>query len=157
MPPMPPPGQNPSYGNEKGAIGGGGPGVAPYFNPNAYEPTDKSPSAPANFPETHPHHPNYDPPNYHSMFPDNQNPNASGGGGGAQPTPKPPATNQPPPPAPRKSKMPNNLDDFELPDLPNVPDSLPDLDKDDKGDPPNDDNIDFDDLAARFEALKKKK
>lgn len=139
-----PPEKFPDYGYGKGAVGGN---TAPYFPPP--DPS-KSPYAPPhNFPENMPPHevPNYDPPNYHSMFPDNKTLNNQ------------PAANKsiPPAPAPRKSKMPTDVDDFELPDLPDIPDSLPDLDGDDKNDPPNDDNIDFDDLAARFEALKKKK
>ncbi|XP_015784190.1 IST1 homolog [Tetranychus urticae] len=139
-----PPEKFPDYGYGKGAVGGN---TAPYFPPP--DPS-KSPYAPPhNFPENMPPHevPNYDPPNYHSMFPDNKTLNN-------QPTAN---KSIPPAPAPRKSKMPTDVDDFELPDLPDIPDSLPDLDGDDKNDPPNDDNIDFDDLAARFEALKKKK
>ncbi|RWS27492.1 IST1-like protein [Leptotrombidium deliense] len=51
---------------------------------------------------------------------------------------------------------PRNIGFDNLPDLPDVPNTIPNRDDDDDKKPP-DDNIDFDDLAKRFEALKKRK
>ncbi|RWS15154.1 IST1-like protein [Dinothrombium tinctorium] len=50
---------------------------------------------------------------------------------------------------------PRNIGFDNLPDLPDVPNTIPSPDDDNSQKP--DDNIDFDDLAKRFEALKKRK
>lgn len=44
-----------------------------------------------------------------------------------------------------------------FPDLPNVPMDLPDIPGGDSHPKPDNDEIDFDDLAKRFEELKKKR
>lgn len=59
-----------------------------------------------------------------------------------------------PKPQPR-SKMTN--EDNIFPDLPNVPMDLPDIPGGDSHPKPDNDEIDFDDLAKRFEELKKKR
>uniref|UniRef100_A0A1B0G3W3 IST1 homolog n=1 Tax=Glossina morsitans morsitans TaxID=37546 RepID=A0A1B0G3W3_GLOMM len=71
--------------------------------------------------------------------------------------PKPQARGKLPPTAnPRDlpSAMPRDLPPAELPQLPNVPLDLPDAPSEEK---PDNDDIDFDDLARRFENLKKRK
>lgn len=63
-----------------------------------------------------------------------------------------------PKPQPR-SKMPNNENEDNIfPDLPNVPLDLPDIPGGgNNNSKPDNDEIDFDDLAKRFEELKKKR
>lgn len=76
------------------------------------------------------------PPNYNSVV---NKPGATGGV--VRPVPKP-----------------RNIGFDNLPDLPDVPNTIPSRDDDDDKKPPNNnDDIDFDDLAKRFEALKKRK
>ena len=66
------------------------------------------------------------------------------------PPDKPPLTQSAPPPAAPASNV------LDLPDLPAVPSDTP-LGGNTPQDPGDDDDIDFDDLTKRFEALKKKK
>lgn len=71
--------------------------------------------------------------------------------------PKPQARGKLPPTAnPRDlpPAIPRDLPPAELPQLPNVPLDLPDAPSEEK---PDNDDIDFDDLARRFENLKKRK
>ena len=73
---------------------------------------------------------------------------------GAQQQPQAPAASAPPPLAPPAESTPGFLD---LPDLPAVPVDTPLGSKGGSPDENKDDDIDFDDLTKRFEALKKKK
>ena len=62
-------------------------------------------------------------------------------------------TNDAPPPA----SAPTGGNVLDLPDLPAVPSDTPLGGNTPQGGPGDDDDIDFDDLTKRFEALKKKK
>ena len=73
---------------------------------------------------------------------------------GAQQQPQAPAASAPPSLAPPAGSTPGFLD---LPDLPAVPVDTPLGSKGGSPDENKDDDIDFDDLTKRFEALKKKK
>lgn len=53
--------------------------------------------------------------------------------------------------------MTNENEDNIFPDLPNVPMDLPDIPGGGNQQKPDNDEIDFDDLAKRFEELKKKR
>lgn len=77
---------------------------------------------------------NIPPPSYDSLSPDDNL-----------------AASNKPKPQPR-SKMSPTAQDSSMPDLPNVPLDLPDIPDD-----TNNEEIDFDDLSKRFEALKKRK
>lgn len=65
-----------------------------------------------------------------------------------------------PKPQPR-SKMPPSNSNEDMPNLPSVPDDLPNVNDGGSNNSPqnknNGDEIDFDDLSRRFEELKKKK
>ena len=131
----------PNQGSEKSAVDKDK-DISQFVSPSSFGCSPKAPPDSSDFEtDLSPIIPNYDPPNYHSMFPESKPIHKSGD------------KSTPPPPAPRKSKTSNNDRHDDLPDLPSIPNSLPDIEGSDK----NDDDIDLDDLAARFEALKKKK
>jgi hypothetical protein len=93
-------------------------------------------------------------PSYSSLFPNKtrQKPDNSKNQPGGKPDQKFPL--KPTPPTQPTVNMPANVDDM-LSNLPAVPSEMPNLDSSRNSN--DDDNIDFNDLAKRFEALKKRK
>lgn len=132
LPSMPPSG---SYPNQFDYVG---PSKPPH-----------QPSMPQNPPMNQLNDPNQSdfppPPNYDSVFGTNTNK-------GAYPGFLPPKDDGKPKPTPR-SNIKNDIP--ELPSVPNI--TLPDVPSDSENNDSKDDNIDFDDLAKRFEELKKRK
>jgi len=138
--PMPPTNMPFNYPNMGGGSGGGGSSASapPPFNyniPPNQEKKDLNINTHFLNEETHNH-----PPAYSSVSPDDNIQNLN------KPKPQP------------RSKMPNNdNEDNIFPDLPNVPLDLPDIPGGSNNQKPDNDEIDFDDLAKRFEELKKKR
>jgi len=131
-----PPAQAFQYPN----IGGGG---AAAQNPNISAPPPFQYNIPPQAPGPGPQH--------HS--PDINDLDEANGPPPYYPTDKPPMTSSAPPPA----SAPTGGNVLDLPDLPAVPSDTPLGGNTPQGGPGDDDDIDFDDLTKRFEALKKKK
>ena len=128
-----PPAQPFQYPN----IGGGGAAVPPPFQYNI----PPQPQVPGPGPLNH--------------SPDSNDPSLDDAAGPPPyyPSDKPPLTSAAPPPA----SAPAGGNVLDLPDLPVVPSDTPLGGNTPQGGPGEDDDIDFDDLTKRFEALKKKK
>ena len=131
-----PPAQAFQYPN----IGGGG-AAAP--NPNISAPPPFQYNIPPQAPGPGPQH--------HS--PDINDLDEANGPPPYYPADKPPMTSSAPPPA----SAPTGGNVLDLPDLPAVPSDTPLGGNTPQGGPGDDEDIDFDDLTKRFEALKKKK
>lgn len=141
LPPMPmPPTNMPfNYPNMGGGGGGGmssGSASAPPFNYNI-PPNQEKKDLNINTDFLNEESNIHQPPAYSSVSPDDNIQNLN------KPKPQP------------RSKMTNDENVF--PDLPNVPMDLPDIPGSGGDNKPDNDEIDFDDLAKRFEELKKKR
>ena len=155
-PPPPPITKNDLDNDGDGGVGGGG-FTAPAQQPFQYPPNIGGAAAGAppfsyNIPAQPPQQPEQHSPDTNEKNGFNDNLDQSSAPPPYFPPDKPPLTQDAAPPAPSVSAP----DALNLPDLPPVPSDTP-LGGNTPQGPADDDDIDFDDLTKRFEALKKKK